>query len=279
MDEIGYVISAINEDGTATVQKRGGFYDTLFEAHPMLVHSSGGAVSCIASPRKDYYKADRRGVQFSELFLYFGTTTKAETEALGVKTGNSVTMPKRYETLCGGRASGRSFDDRVGSAALVIAAQRLDPTKLKNKITFIWTVEEETGLAGAKVAADRLQSDVDFVFAVDTFVSSDSPLETSRFANAAIGKGAVVRAMDNSNIVPREVLNKILKIAQEKNVPIQYGATGGGNDGAVFTQYGAIDAPISWPLRYSHSPAELIDLLDLDALADLVRALAESFGR
>ena len=122
-----------------------------------------------------------------------------------------------------------------------------------------------------------MKTDADFVFAVDTFVSSDSPIENSRFANAILGQGAVVRAMDNSNIVPRPLLNKVLKLAKLRNIRVQYGVTGGGNDGAVFTQYGAIDIPVSWPLRYSHSPAEVIDLRDLDALADLVRAVAEGF--
>ncbi len=122
-----------------------------------------------------------------------------------------------------------------------------------------------------------MQSSADFVFAVDTFVSSDSPLETTRFAHAQLGKGAVVRAIDNSNIAPRGIVKKILKLAQEQSIPLQYGVTSGGNDGAVFTQYGTIDLPISWPLRYSHSPAEVIDMRDLESLAQLIRVIAEKF--
>ncbi|MEW6731041.1 MAG: M20/M25/M40 family metallo-hydrolase [Acidobacteriota bacterium] len=275
MDEIGYVINAINEDGSANVQKRGGFFDTLFEAHPMLVHTANGSVTCVISPRRNYSRAERRNVSVQDFSLYFGTASRAETMALGVKIGDSVTMRKKFSRLQQGRAHGRSFDDRVGSAALIMALQKLTPARLKNRVTFVWTVEEEVGLEGAKVVADRIGTDVNMVFAIDTFVSSDSPLESTRFANAQIGAGAVVRAMDNSNIVPREILNNILKLARLRKIPIQYGATGGGNDGAVFTQYGAIDVPLSWPLRYSHSPAEIIDLRDLDSLAELVRAIAE----
>ncbi len=278
MDEIGYSIAAINEDGTATIKKLGGFYDTLFEAHMMLAHiENQESIACLLSPRSNYFSTEVRNPNTSELVLYFGTNSKTETEKLGIKIGTSITMPKEYHPLLSNRANGRAFDDRVGAASLILALQKLDPNKLKQQITFVWTVEEETGLDGAQDVAARLKSDVDFVFAIDTFVSSDSPMEITRFAYAPIGKGAVVRALDNSNIVPRSLLNKVLALTSQNNIPIQFGVTGGGNDGAVFTQYGVIDIPLSWPLRYSHSPAEVIDLQDLDALANLVKAISESW--
>lgn len=279
MDEIGYKINAINDDGRASVTKLGGFYDSLFEAHTMLTHiGNGESVACVLAPRRNYFQTETRPPNLSDLVLYFGTSSREETEKLGIQVGSSITMPKQYHSLQGNRANGRSFDDRVGSASLVLALQKLDPNKLKQKITFVWTVEEETGLDGAQDVASRLGSDVDYVFAVDTFVSSDSPVEIKRFADAPIGKGAVIRAMDNSNIIPRPILNKMLALASKNNIAIQYGVTGGGNDGAVFTQYGAIDIPISWPLRYSHSPAEVIDLADLEALTNLVKAISEGFS-
>jgi putative aminopeptidase FrvX len=65
-------------------------------------------------------------------------------------------------------------------------------------------------------------------------------------------------------------------VARRAGIPVQVGTTNGGNDGSTFTRYGAIDIPIAWPLRYSHSPAELIDLGDVHALARLVAALARN---
>lgn len=278
MDEIGYIINSIGDDGSAQVARIGGFYETLFEAHTVLVHHGNQQIKGIMLPRPRYHRATNRNILAEELRLYFGTSSRSETEALGIKVGDSITVPKHYYDLQSKRATGRSFDDRVGSAALIMALQQLKPEKLKCKVSFVWTVEEETGLDGAKVFAEKAGRDTDYVFAVDTFVSADAPLESSRFADGKIGQGAVVRAMDNSNITPREMLDKVLAIAKARKIAIQYGVTGGGNDGAVFTRYGAIDIPLSWPLRYSHSPAEVIDLRDLDALADLVRALAEDFA-
>ena len=114
----------------------------------------------------------------------------------------------------------------------------------------------------------------DYVFAIDTFVSADSPLESKRFGDALLGHGFVVRAVDNSNIVPRNLTDKVVSIARSSNIPVQYGVTGGGNDGAAFLLYGSTDVALGWPLRYSHSPGEVIDLRDLDGLAKIVAAIA-----
>ena len=87
----------------------------------------------------------------------------------------------------------------------------------------------------------------------------------------------VVRAVDNSNVVPPQYVERVLKLARENKIPIQYGVTGGGNDGAVFTRFGSVDVAMGWPLRYSHSPAEVIDTRDLDSLGRIVAVLAKSW--
>jgi len=112
---------------------------------------------------------------------------------------------------------------------------------------------------------------------VDTFVSGDSPLESPRFAQGLLGQGFVVRAVDNSNVAPRQWVDRVVEIARKNNIAAQYGVTSGGNDGAAFVPYGSIDIPIGWPLRYSHSAAEVADLKDVEALARIVAALVKDF--
>jgi putative aminopeptidase len=112
---------------------------------------------------------------------------------------------------------------------------------------------------------------------VDTFVSSDSPLEPKRFGDAEIGKGFVIRAVDNSNIVRSDLVEKVIKLARGDQIPVQYGVTGGGNDGSAFVRYGAVDVALGWPLRYSHSPAEVIDTRDVDSLARIITVIAKSW--
>ena len=77
-------------------------------------------------------------------------------------------------------------------------------------------------------------------------------------------------------MTPSDDLDRLLRVARTARIPLQIGTTNGGNDGSELTRYGAIDDPIGWPLRYSHSPAEVIDLRDIRSLARLIAALASS---
>jgi putative aminopeptidase FrvX len=143
-------------------------------------------------------------------------------------------------------------------------------------VIFAWSVREEGGLEGAKALAHELGPSVGRVYAIDTFVSSDSPIESSRFADAKLGDGAVSRALDNSSVTPPGDVDRLTKIARINRIPLQVGTTNGGNDGSELARYGAIDDAIGWPLRYSHSPAEVIDLRDIRSLSRMIAALAMS---
>jgi putative aminopeptidase len=284
MDEIGYQVRSIEPDGRLLMDVLGGGYTEYFLGHVMLLHKADGTT--VGGVLELPAKWDQPGFEWPHgpkamdqpAHMYVGTHSAEETQKLGIKVGDWATVPKKYRPLIGTRANGRSFDDRVGCAALIEAVKVLGPDLGDRQITFIWSTEEEVGLKGAAAAAERMAKEgngPDFVFAIDTFVSSDSPIESKRFADAEIGKGFVIRAVDNSNVAPREYVDRVVKLANENKIPVQYGVTGGGNDGAVFVRYGAVDVPLSWPLRYSHSPAEVIDTRDYDALAKIVAVLAK----
>ena len=122
--------------------------------------------------------------------------------------------------------------------------------------------------------AKRYGATLKRVFSVDTFVSSDSPLESTRFAYAPLGEGAVIRGLDSSSVATPSELDRIMEIARRQRIPLQVGATNGGADGSDFVRYGVAHAGLSWPGRYSHSPVEVLDLRDLEALTALIKALA-----
>ncbi|MBZ5539024.1 MAG: M20/M25/M40 family metallo-hydrolase [Acidobacteriia bacterium] len=286
MDEIGYQVRAIEPDGRLLVDVLGGGFTEYFLGHVVLVHkadgsSVGGVLELPAGWDQPGFEWPRGMKAMDEpSHVYVGTKSAEETQKLGIQAGDWITIPKEYRALLGTRANGRSFDDRVGCAALVEAVRALGPELVGRDVTFLWSTEEEVGLKGAAAAAERMEKEgraPDFIFAIDTFVSSDSPLESKRFADAETGKGFVVRAVDNSNIVPREYVDRVLALARENQIAAQYGVTGGGNDGAVFTRYGTVDIALGWPLRYSHSPAEVIDTRDADALARIIAVLAKSW--
>ncbi len=274
MDEIGFRVDTIRADGSLALAARGGFFASLFEGKPALIHTPRGAVPGVFQPR-DSGSAPTHTPP--PLRVSVGTTSAAETAELGVAVGHTITMPKRFVRLAGTRATGRSFDDRVGSAALILALRQLDRTKLRHQVAFIWSTREEIGLEGARAAAASLGTKPVRVHAVDTFVSADSPLELPTFGVAPVGRGAVARALDNSSVTPPAVLDTLVRIARTRGIALQVGTTNGGNDGAAFVPYGVVDVPLAWPLRYAHSPAEVIDLRDLVSLGDLVRAVAEEW--
>jgi putative aminopeptidase len=286
MDEIGYQVHSIEPDGRLLVDVLGGGYTEYFLGHAVLVHKADGTKQAGVLELPAGW--DKPGFEWPHgprtmddaVHVYLGTNSAEETQKLGIKVGDWITIPKKYHPLYGTRANARSFDDRVGCTALLQAVNSLGLHLPGRDVTFVWSTEEEVGLKGAAAVAEKMAKDghpADFVFAIDTFVSSDSPLESKRFADAEIGKGFVLRAIDNSNITPREYVDRVVQLARDNNIPVQFGVTGGGNDGAVFTRYGAVDIPLSWSLRYAHSAAEVIDTRDVDALGKIVAVLARNW--
>ena len=282
LDEIGYIVEEVMANGTLAVSGGGGISD-FFLGHAALVHTkSGASVPGIMELPAGWDEPGFKWPVGRALLAHVdvGARSPEEVEKLGIAVGDFITIPKKYRRLAGTRANARSFDDRMGDTALISAVWALGPNLKDRDVTFVWSTGEELGLVGAGKLAARLAAEgqePDYVFAVDTFVSSDSPLESKRFGDAKLGEGFVVRAIDNSNIVPRKLEEKAVALARANHIPVQYGITGGGNDGSAFLRYGSIDIALGWPLRYSHSPGEVIDLHDLDALAHIVGAVARNW--
>lgn len=276
LDEIGFTVTGIRDDGTLDAVATGGLFPWLWEGQPAMVHLGGVTVPAVFAPHDSSAPAPSPDAD-PVVRVDPGTGSRAASEALGIRPGQTVTSPKRFVRLLGPRATGRSFDDRVGSAALVLAARRLDPARLKHTVILVWSVREEIGLEGAHAAAAALGLRPARVHAIDTFVSADSPLERRTFAFAPLGRGPVARALDNSAVTPPAYLDSLRALARSRRLPLQVGTTNGGNDGSAFSDWGVPDVPIGWPLRYSHSPAEVIDLRDVAGLADVVQAIAEGW--
>jgi len=282
LDEIGYEVKSISKDGRLEAETLGGFDPSFFLGHPALVHTANGDRNAVMELPNGWDEPKfewPRGTE-TPVHVDVGARKPDEVEKLGIKVGDTITIPKAYRTLLGTRANGRGFDDRVGCAALISAVSALRGPLKDRDVTFVWSTGEEIGLVGAAALAKRLAAEgrvPDYVFAVDTFVSSDSPLESKRFADAELGNGFVVRAVDNSNIVPRNLVERVVKLARANQIPVQYGVTGGGNDGAAFVRYGSVDVALGWPLRYAHSPAEVIDTRDVDSLARISAVIARGW--
>lgn len=282
MDEIGFEVKSISNDGRLEAELLGGTILSFYQGHPVVVHTYAGDLQGVIELPNGWDETTFEWPNDAEnpIRIDVGTRSPEEAANLGIKVGDSITIPKKYRPLLGTRANARSFDDRVGDTALISAVWSLGSSLPDRDVTFVWSTGEELGLVGAAALAKRLAAEnhePDYVFAVDTLVTSDSPLESKRFGDAQIGKGFAIRAVDGSNIAPAPLVDRLVHLARANRIAVQLGVTGGGNDGATFVPYGAVDVPLGWPLRYSHSPAEVIDTRDVDALARIVAVIAKSW--
>jgi putative aminopeptidase FrvX len=317
LDEVGFEVSAIRADGLLETRRRGGLYPALYQASAMELVTSAGVLPAISLPAdgeapgevvldvgaRSAEEARGLGVELDDPatvpkeLRFLGWP--AESQRIGraeLHLNGSVPSPgglygRGLEDLAGEiarvgeaelpdswRAAGRSLDDRVGCAVLLSALAFLRPDGLDRTVVFAWVTREETGLEGSDELARRMEPTPDAVFAVDTFVTSDGPLEDPYYAYAPLGGGPVLRALDNSSVTPRAALEEVRAIAAAHEIPLQTGTMGGGNDGSRFVPEGAIDCPLAWPQRSSHSRVETVALGDLGLLTELVAAVARDYG-
>ncbi len=275
MDEVGYVVDTIRDDGKLILKQRGGFFNSVWEGHSAIVHTKNNEVTGLFEPRTNYMTATARSNGSYAPIVFAGFTSKQQAINAGVlENTTTVTMPKKLIRLSENKATARGFDDRAGCASLLLALKNINPQELSFTVSFVWSVEEETGLTGSTFAAKDLQN-IDFVYPIDTYVSSDDPVDPKIFANCPLGNGAVIRVLESINFVSRENLNYVQSLALKNNIKMQYGMTAGGTDGQAFLKYDIPSVPLSWPGRYSHSPVEMMDFRDINNLVLLLKAIMQ----
>lgn len=273
MDEVGFQVDSILNDGRLALKEIGGFFNWVWEGHSALVHLDNKDINAVFEPRDNYLQENKRHITGHSLLVNAGFTSKQEALLAGVKPKQTtVTMPKKMIRLSDSKATARGFDDRVGCAALLMALENINPNTIPYKVSFIWTVGEETGLVGSTFA-EQFMKDVSVGYPIDTYVSSDAPMESKIFGYCPLGKGAIVRVLESVNFVSRENLTYLQKLANNKNIKLQYGMTAGGTDGQGFLANGIPSVPLSWPGRYSHSPIEVMDFNDMKSLTQLINAI------
>ena len=273
MDEVGFLVDSILNDGRLALKDVGGFFNWAWEAHGALVHLSNKDIAAVFEPRKNYLQATKRFNNEVPIFVNAGFNSKEEALSAGIKLGfTTVTMPKKMIQLSETKATARGFDDRVGCAALLLALENLDPNQLPFKVTFVWSIGEETGLVGSTYAEKYLK-DVSVGYPIDTYVSSDAAMESKLFGYCPLGNGAVIRVLESINFISRINLKKLQNLSEKNAIKIQYGMTVGGTDGQGFLSNGIPSVPLSWPGRYSHSPIEIMDFNDMKSLIQLIKAI------
>ena len=274
MDEVSYAVSGMQRDGTVSLATRGGVIPSAWEGQPALLHfdpDAGGSV--VESLHGVFVPRDSATLRTPrDVVAWFGMDS-ASLVRRGVVVGQGVTAYKRAMRIGPTRFTARALDDRAGTVALIRSLIGLDASKLDHTVVFAWSTREEGGLLGASALASEIGRNALRVYAVDTFVSSDTPLEQPIFAYTPLGAGPVLRALDDGMITSRAERERVMRAARAAAIPLQVGTTHGATDATAFARYGALAAGLSWPGRYSHTPGEVLDLRDVDALSKLIRAV------
>jgi putative aminopeptidase FrvX len=274
LDEVGYDVVSIDQNGMVQLRARGGTVASAWEGQTAMLHYPPDAAGNVRPPLQGVFvpRDSARTRRPTRMQAWFGLDAEG-LKAAGVTVGATVTSYKDAVRLAGTRFTARSLDDRAGSTALIEAVRATTPATLKRRVLFVWSTGEEIGLVGATALAQRIGRNVKRVHSIDTFVSSDTPLESPHFAFTVFGGGPVLRAVETSSMVPPAVRAEIEQIARTAGIPLQVGLTQGGTDGTAFTYWGAPNVPLSWTGRYSHSPAEVLDLRDVQRLGQLIAAI------
>ncbi|WP_078429067.1 M42 family metallopeptidase [Alkalihalobacterium alkalinitrilicum] len=277
MDEIGFIVKKIENNGLIRFEKLGGHDDRILLAQKVQVRTKTGLLAgVIGTISAHFAKFDdpNKVRNHRQLYIDIGATSKENAVALGVEIGNLITWWPSMDFLGNeqtGRVVGKGFDDRAGCAVIIQTLRDLQGVHFAGEVIAIFTVQEEVGLRGAQVAARNVEADV--AIAIDTTAVSDTPEDTMD-QTLHLGRGTGVKVIDFSLISHPMVKEKLLELAKRTSINFQYEVFPGiGTDGGAVSlaNKGIPTGVLSIPSRYAHSPVEVIDMADLEATKGLLK--------
>ncbi len=273
MDEIGLMVVGHDDDGFLKVRAVGGIDARLLPGTLLVVGSERipGVIGVKPIHLLESGEADKVA-KIEDLVVDVGAKGKDEAQKLA-PLGTYATFDTKYqerETT----VTGKAFDDRAGCAVL-IELLRGEPFTFDLHAAF--TVQEEVGLRGARVASFAVNPDC--AFALEGTISDEIPKEKDVSPTTELGKGPAITVMDRSFIADRRLVRLLVDTAEEQHIPYQIKQPGkGGTDaGAIhLAREGVPSATVAVPSRYIHSP---VALLSLDDFENTVRLMRESLSR
>jgi tetrahedral aminopeptidase len=273
-DEIGFLVTNIDDKGFLWISEIGGWDPQIVQGQRVVIKGRKGLVRGVMGKTPVHYqKPDERKkvYEVSDIWVDIGARKQKDAEAL-VAIGDPLVVDHDYLEITNNRAVGRGFDDRAGAVAVLEAARILKNMDISAEVHAVATVQEEIGLRGAKTAAFKI--DPVAGIAVDVTGATDHPNVgggINQRGKIEIGKGPVITRGPNINPI---LFKLIVETARKKKIPIQIVAEprGTGTDANIMqlSKSGIATALISIPLRYLHSPCELLSLEDLDNVGKLL---------
>ncbi|MGQ9517014.1 MAG: M42 family metallopeptidase [Anaerolineae bacterium] len=274
MDEVGFMITHMEKNGLLRFQPVGGIDPRLLPAKRVLIGRER-VPGVIGIKPIHLLKPEEREhvVPVEQMYIDIGADSKEAAERR-VKIGDYAVFATRFgpHGLEGESrlVRGKAFDDRAGCAVL---AEVLRGEPYPVEIAGVFTVQEEVGLRGARVAAYALAPDV--AIALEGTICDDLPKEKDQSPVTRVGKGPAITIADRSFVADRRLVRLLIETAERGGLPYQFKepALGGTDAGAIhLTREGVPSAAVSVPSRYIHGPASVLSLNDLEHAIALVRA-------
>lgn len=272
MDEVGFMVKYIDEDGYLWFDAVGGI-DRRVVSGRRITFCESGVKGVVASKSFHIQTPEERGKcePITEMHIDIGASGREEALEY-VSVGDCATFDPNFEEFGDGLVRSKALDDRFGCAALV----KMINSELEYDTWFAFNTCEEIGCDGAKETAHRLRPDI--VIALEATTAGDIAGVPKNKCACTVGGGAVISLMDNGTIYSKELLELAVSVAEEKNIKWQYkNVVAGGNEASVYQRAasGAKVLAISAPARYIHSASDLLSVSDMQAVADLAAAINE----
>lgn len=279
IDEIGYQVSYIDENGYIFFSRVGGHDLTNAVGQRVQIHTAKGAVPGVIGKKPIHVMTpdERTKAPVLEgLWVDVGAVNRTETIDAGIQLGDAITIDAGFTRLVGDRAAARAFDNRVGAWAVAEALRRVKMLQPEAAVFAVATVQEEVGLRGAKTSAFGINPEIGI--AVDVTFATDFPSMDKRLhPDVKLGNGPTILRGANAN---RKLADRLVAQAVEYKIPYQIEVYGGdtGTDANAMqvNRAGMITGLVGIPLRYMHTPCEIVSLADADNAAELMARTAAS---
>jgi putative aminopeptidase FrvX len=273
-DEISWFVNYITSDGFIYLKRNGGVDHQIAPSKRVNIHTKKGIVKAVFGWPAIHTRepGKEEAPTLKNIFLDCGCTTKEEVEKLGVHVGCVVTYPDEFMVLNDRYYVGRALDNRIGGFMIAEVARLIkeNKTKLPFGLYITNSVQEEVGLRGAEMIAQRIKPNV--AICTDVCHDSQTPM-LSKIVNGDLscGKGPVVTY---GPAVQNNLLNQIIDAAEKNKIPFQRAAvsraTGTDTDAFAYSSGGIASALVSLPLRYMHTTVEMVEKTDVENVIKLI---------
>ncbi len=280
LDEVGFMVQNITESGFLQFVPLGGWWGHTLLAQRVRVKTRSGreVLGVITSTPPHFLSESQRNnvIKEDQMFLDVGGKNRADVrERLGIELGDTIVPESDFrEFNHPDLLLSKAFDNRVGCAAVVQAAQGLYPESLPCRLIAAGTVQEEIGTRGAKTLAHAVKADVALV--LEGPPADDTPGFNRADSQGKLGGGVQIRLFDPSAVMSRRLADFVIATAQAANIPHQVTVRrSGGTDAAAFhvAGEGVPSIVLGVPARYIHTHNSVIDLNDQLAAVSLVQEL------